>query len=199
MIHKIEIRDIKDLSDVLFEQQYDSKIGRYRSAFLYRGLPNADYPLVTSLKRNCKEKQSELERSILRNFTKYATIDDPKLKDSVWRQLIVGQHHGLPTRLLDWTYSPLMAMHFATSGGGGLDQMDKNDSAIWKVHINEVNSLLPDGYKEILRREKAFFFTSEWLEKIAHSLSKYDSDMEDRSMVFLEPPSIDPRIISQYS
>ena len=39
-----------------------------------------------------------MEPVILRNFTKYATIEDPKLGESVWRQMIVGQHHGLPTR-----------------------------------------------------------------------------------------------------
>ena len=56
--------------------------------------------MVTSLKRNCKEKKDGLELPILRNFTKYAELEDAALSSSVWRQMIVGQHHGLPTRLL---------------------------------------------------------------------------------------------------
>ena len=116
MITVTKINTVEELLNLFFEQNYDNKIERYRSSFLYRGLPNESYSLVTSLKRNCKQKQNELEKSILRNFTKYAAIEDPILKESIWRQLIIGQHHGLPTRLLDWTYSPLMAMNFATSG-----------------------------------------------------------------------------------
>ena len=97
MITIIELNTIEELSTLLYEQKEDKKIGRFRSACLYRGLPNESYSLVTSLKRNCKEKQKELEKSILRNFTKYAAIEDSELKDSIWRQLIIGQHHGLPT------------------------------------------------------------------------------------------------------
>ena len=82
MITVIELNTIEELSTLLYEQKEDKKIGRFRSACLYRGLPNESYSLVTSLKRNCKAKQHELEKSILRNFTKYAAIEDSELKNS---------------------------------------------------------------------------------------------------------------------
>lgn len=100
MIDIIKINTIEELSTLLYAQEKDKRIGRFRSSYLFRGLPNESYSLVTSLKRNCKAKQHELEKSILRNFTKYAVIEDSELKNSIWRQLIIGQHHGLPTRLL---------------------------------------------------------------------------------------------------
>lgn len=132
MITVIELNTIEELSTLLYEQKEDKKIGRFRSACLYRGLPNESYSLVTSLKRNCKAKQHELEKSILRNFTKYAAIEDSELKNSIWRQLIIGQHHGLPTRLLDWSYSPMMALHFATSGED-LANMENNNCVVWSI------------------------------------------------------------------
>ena len=198
MITVKEIHAIDDLSKMFFEQEYDEEIERYRSTFIYRGLPNESYSLVTSLKRNCKDKQNELEKSILRNFTKYAAIEDPTLKESVWRQLIIGQHHGLPTRLLDWTYSPLMAMNFATSGEE-MACLDQHNCVIWKIDINEINSMLPIDYKNKLMQEKAYLFTVEMLNQLVDSLEKYDEDMNNKAMVLIEPPSIDQRIINQYS
>ena len=76
MIDIIKINTIEELSTLLYAQEKDKRIGRFRSSYLFRGLPNESYSLVTSLKRNCKAKQHELEKSILRNFTKYAVIED---------------------------------------------------------------------------------------------------------------------------
>lgn len=85
----------------------------------------------------------------MRNFTKYAAIEDSELKESIWRQLIIGQYYGLPTRLLDWTYSPLIGLHFATSGED-MTYMDQHDCVLWKIDLEEFNSLLPEKYRKVL-------------------------------------------------
>ncbi|WP_294562235.1 FRG domain-containing protein [uncultured Traorella sp.] len=198
MAEEIYIKKIEDIIGVVLDQKYDVRIDRHRSSFLYRGLPNDSFTLTTSIERNCKEKWTDLEKPILRNFTKYAAMHMPDLKDSVWKQLIIGQHHGLPTRLLDWTYSPLIAMHFATSGEH-LHEMDEHNGLIWKIDIEELNLLLPQKYQEALNREKAYLFTTDMMRNVVHDLESYDKDMSDQSMVFLEPPSFDERIINQYS
>lgn len=196
MIKNIEVKELSEILNILQKQPYDERVGRNRASYLYRGLSNSSYKLETSLKRNCKDKQYDIESSILRNFAKYAINEDPELKDSIWRQLILGQHHGLPTRLLDWTYSPLVGLHFATSGEA-LSDMDKNDCLLWEIDIEELNKLLPSNYQKILKKENAFIFTPEMLS--AFDINQYDLDMSENSFVIIEPPSIDQRIVNQYS
>lgn len=192
------ISTIEDVMVMIAEQNFDPAIDRYRSSFLYRGLPDVSHHLLTTLQRNCKNKQAMVENSILRNFAKYAVSEDPLINESVWRQMVIGQHHGLPTRLLDWSYSPLVALHFAISGED-MKNMEDHDCAVWKIDIDEIHCLLPPTYQKILREENAHLFTVPMLEQLAGSLEKYDVDMKAQSLVLLEPPSIDQRIINQYS
>ena len=198
MIKVEKVSNIDRILEILAEQKLDDRINRFRSSFLYRGMPDSSFELITGLQRNCKKEKANLERSMLRNFAKYAVMDDLQLGKSIWRQLIIGQHHGLPTRLLDWTYSPLIGLHFATSGED-LTKMDQHDCVLWKIDIEELNSLLPQKYTIKLAAEDAFFFTVEMLDSVVKDLKNYDNDMTTNSMVLFEPPSIDQRIISQYS
>lgn len=103
MITVRHITKIDELGPIIFDQTLEKDLHRFRSGSLYKGLNNEKWELTTSLYRNCGVKKNELESIILRSFTKYASFEDPQLKNSVWRQLIIGQHHGLPTRMLDWT------------------------------------------------------------------------------------------------
>ena len=198
MIIEKELDSVESVLSILSEQIEDKSTNRYRSSFLYRGLPNKEYKLKTSLQRNCKDKKNELEKSILRNFSKYAQIIDPRIGSSIWRQMVIGQHHGLPTRLLDWTLSPLVALHFAL-GESNLEKMQAEDGVIWKIDIKELIRLYPLRYQEKLNNERAWLFTVDMLEQVVADLSIYDYEMGESSMLILEPPSIDQRIISQYS
>lgn len=197
MITVKHITKLEELGPIIFDQELDESVGRYRSNCLYKGLNNEKWELSTSLYRNCHYKKSELELTILRSFTKYASFEDPQLMHSVWRQLIIGQHHGLPTRMLDWTYSPLIGLHFATSNDP--EKLGTRNVILWKIDIDEINSLLPTSYKKVLEDERAYLFTVEMLQKCTRSLATYDQSMKDQAMVLLEPPSIDERIVNQYA
>lgn len=198
MKEPIKLTTINEVLELIKEQKYEEKTKRYRSSYLYRGLENAEYKLATSLYRNCKEKQGELEGCILRNYSKYASMEDPMAAQSVWRQLIVGQHHGLPTRLLDWTSSPLIGLHFAT-GEESFSKMEDHDCALWRIDSEEINALLPSTYKQILQKNNASCFTTEMLDSITKELNEFDDIFGSKAMAILEPPSIDQRIINQYS
>ena len=198
MIQEIRISTPEELMPLLSEQEYRPELGRNRSSFLYRGMPDSTYRMVTSLIRCCKEKQKTLEPAILNNFAKYAVREDPTIKESVWHLMITGQHNGLPTRLLDWTHSALVALHFAMTEEC-LEDMDAHDCVVWRIDMNEQINHLPEKYRLAVGREQTTLFSVEMLTKITDSLYQYDEDMGDRSMVIIEPPSTNPRIETQYS
>ena len=198
MIKTVEIDSIGKAMELIEDQEFNPEIQRMRSAYFYRGLPDKDYNLTTSLRMNCKHLHKELEPAVLRAFTKYASIEDPALNDSVWRQMIIGQHHGLPTRLMDWTRSPLIALHFATTEEN-FDKMERRDSVVWRIDMRDVNRNLPEKYRRALEANHAFVFSVDSLMQVADNLDTYDADMGAGAMVSIEPPSVDQRIINQYS
>lgn len=198
MVKTVNISTMDDLMVLFSEQTFVKELDRHRCHYLYRGMSDSSFKLETSLCRNCKDKQKELEPHILRNFTKYAVLENPIIRDSVWNQMILGQHHSLPTRLLDWSHSSIVALQFAVTEND-LDDMEKNDCLIWRIDLPEIHTGLPEKYADILKKNGTTIFTVDMLNEIAPELGRYDSDMGSTHMCILEPPSIDQRIVNQFS
>lgn len=198
VLHTVVIDDIFGISQLLMEQVYRPDLKRYRSLHIYRGMSNVDFEIVPSLNRVCKDQGARLEPVILSNFTKYAVLEDPSIETSIWRQMILGQHHGLPTRLLDWSFSPLMSLHFAMTEPD-LDDMDAHDSVVWRIDVKELHALLPKKYRDIMARAQTTVFSLKMLQEACGSLEEYDADMAAAAMLIVEPPSIEQRIVNQYS
>jgi hypothetical protein len=181
------------LHDRLYDGAWNEEIGRFRSSVAYRGLSNKDYTLKTSLVRlgGCFTK---LENNLLRNFRKYAHREVVPA-DSVWNWLATAQHHGLPTRLLDWTFSPYIALHFATANVKRFD----TDGAIWCVDYIKAHQFLPPQLRDLLAREGSNLITAEILGRAVNTLGELDRLAEQTFAVFFEPPSLDERIVNQYA
>jgi len=199
------------LQDELFRDSWNRDISRYRSPFVYRGLSDLNYRLETTLMR-LGGHYCQLEKHLLRNFRKYAQSVAGEL-GSFWHLLSVAQHHGLPTRLLDWTYSPYVALHFATSD---LEKFD-TDGVIWIVDFVQAHDLLPETLRDLLSTEGAQAFTVELLSSLRHrqthspqdkssfhefveSLTEFDAlGEEEEFLLFFEPPSMYQRIVNQFA
>jgi hypothetical protein len=193
MIETITVNSWDELQQALFADSWNEELGRYRSRFAFRGLSDVDYRLETTLMR-LGGSYDELERHLLRNFKKYAHQRVVE-RDSIWHWLSVAQHYGLPTRLLDWTYSPFIAMHFATAN---IEKSDL-DGVVWAVNYVKAHQLLPDVLRHKLEQEGANVLTVEMLSEVITSLSELDDITQDDVAVFFEPPSIDDRIVNQFA
>jgi hypothetical protein len=196
-IREIVVRSLGEFIDVVTPREPDPQTGRRRDTGVYHGASNAARPLLTSLDRlgglEPPHTKADLEEHILRSFIRYSRphLDEARPHND-WELLIAAQHHGVPTRLLDWSYSPLVAAFFATRPAEGRSK----DRAIWRLDWQRVHRQfkLPQLALQIQELDSVFG------EKQAHSLSpaKLFSTREHRTFAcMIEPPSLDDRIVAQ--
>jgi FRG domain-containing protein len=185
----------KDLANELFDDSYDESLQRHRSPYVFRGLP-AEYPLLTSLDRLNHDPNTvgKIERALFRSFRKYA-YSEVAPGTSEWKWLAIAQHHGLPTRLLDWTFSPFVALHFATND---LSNMD-SDGVVWCVNFVEAQDWLPTELQGLLRKEQTKAFSVEILESKFPRIQDVEKlkGRREQFAFFFEPPALDLRIVNQ--
>jgi len=98
----------------------------------FRGQAKSSWNLKPSLAR--KLGGLELEQSLVRRFKQNAFMLIDRRPQSEWEWLFVMQHHGVPTRLLDWTESPLVGLYFA------VNERQRSSGALWAIIPSELNS-----------------------------------------------------------
>jgi hypothetical protein len=188
-------RNWSDILEQLYAGSWNDDLRRYRSPYAFRGLGHIDHDLTNSLVRLARNRPdpSRLELALLRNFRKYAAAQTSESIESIWHWLALAQHHGLPTRLIDWTYSPLVALHFATE-----NPTEPGDAVVWCVDFVKANARLPKRLRILLEQEQSDTLTLEMLRQFA-SLRDLDALSREPFVVFIEPPSIDARILNQFA
>jgi hypothetical protein len=102
--------------------------------WIFRGHRDAEWPLLPKVDRDSYLqfrstigiRRLHHERAILDAFKMWARPYLGTPPQSEWEWLAIAQHHGLATRLLDWTANPLAALYFAVEGSN-----EGNGSAVW--------------------------------------------------------------------
>ena len=99
---------IKEVSDLIsLVKEFSVK----PSQMIYRG-QFEDWPILPSLFRENKEDNLKIERALLEKLRLNSPVLPSGLND--WFDFLVfAQQHSMPTRMIDWTYSPLIALWFA--------------------------------------------------------------------------------------
>jgi FRG domain-containing protein len=193
-IREIVVTSLGDLITSTTPPEPDPTTGRRRSSGVYRGAADAAWPLLTSLDKlggaSAPHGKGELEEFILRSFTRYSRPYFATSPFNDWEVLVAAQHHGLPTRLLDWTYSPLVAAHFAT-----VDATVRTDRAVWRLDWKAVHRFfkLPELALLIQDLEGLFGQARPFTPSTLFAARPGGSEFA----CMIEPPSLDARIVAQ--
>jgi hypothetical protein len=86
--------------------------------WIFRGVASVNHQLIPSVgrPRDGYQYSVALESDLLNQFKREALPFLPQRPNDEWEWMALAQHHGVPTRLLDWSESPLVALFFAVWG-----------------------------------------------------------------------------------
>lgn len=116
---------------------------RHVAQWFYRGHADSSYKLIPGLFR-IQDKSSfstweDTEEYLLTSFKSEATpyLINPPENEMDW--LVLAQHHGLPTRFLDWTTNPLIGLYFA------VEAFADRDADLWCIGFPSTNNCLAES------------------------------------------------------
>jgi hypothetical protein len=142
------IKSISELTTKLIKDLADNK-----SPVWFRGQADESWRLQPNFLRL---NNAPSEMNLIKKFKQSGTLLlDPK-PNSLLDWLLIMQHHGMPTRLLDWSESPLVAAYFC------VNQYLDRDGALWMlrpVELNRISGVEPDYEYDIPSMEDGFLQT----------------------------------------
>lgn len=166
MVNVQNLHEIDSVSDLL--KVIDGSLYSGRSRWIYRGHSKSCYKLLPSIGRLLGTRfssPSELyiyENNIYNEFfiRTYSTFRERNRL----LNLTIAQHHGLQTRLLDWTFSPLIGLFFAVVNESSYDY----DGALYGYQPEQGYNQYPNGFEyhpldnEKYESDYYFAYTPRW-------------------------------------
>jgi hypothetical protein len=136
---------LKEIRDKATEDRkyFRGQSKRIQDGFtLIPSIGRSDHP---SLAGSNYLKSSAFERKILEVFSNHLITHVTHLPRNDWEALAIAQHHGLPTRLMDWTTNPLVALYFSVRESKFSQDGKPLDSAVYILLQN------PESYRDLYR------------------------------------------------
>lgn len=130
---------------------------RFLSGFIFRGQGDYSWHIESSLERMIKRFHPNTpiahkiypqgyEKDMLKEFQwkypKYEKVNIPK-DDEMIEWLSIMQHYGSPTRMVDFTYSPYIALFMALDSSSG-----EHDASVWCLNELVLRNMFSDDYEE---------------------------------------------------
>jgi type I restriction enzyme M protein len=122
----VDITSVQKLLDHASNRYFTEARGRW----VFRGHANSSYNLLPSVGRGGHTSRSpeKYEKSLFDIFRREAVGYISSTPSDDWEWLSLAQHHGLPTRLIDWTNNILAALYFA------VDSHPNADGEVFALH-----------------------------------------------------------------
>lgn len=120
-----------DIKETLYEDAdyLLSTLSKAPKTFWFRGHGDENWMLKPSVFR-LKDYSIELENMLKKDFVKKSQFLNPMMQEMEPKDtLFTMQHHGVPTRLLDWSTSVLVALYFVVCD----EKQDDKDGCIWAL------------------------------------------------------------------
>ncbi|WP_271078211.1 FRG domain-containing protein [Aurantiacibacter sp. MUD61] len=172
---KIQADEPESLSELLTSvEAYQAE----REVVWYRGVNNVAHDLTPSIirltKKPTEKEVVELESAIFSAFSQRSPPFVEKDFPTSWRTLFFMQHYGIPTRLLDWSESPFVALYFALSNVERTNAgVPKKDVAVWMCdpigwnrgalsHISYQGGILDEQCEEVKSYEPSVKHDHRW-------------------------------------
>lgn len=159
MPHNIALQRFENWSD--FKASFaDYLPGRDRSdhiigRYIYRGQASANWQLASAFDRYCIERdvpdaQIQYETWMRWYAAELKASHSESYPHGSFELIALAQHHGLPTRLMDWSWSPYVAAFFAFEEAFWNSSLKEMEPTIWAINLERLRSISSSDEVEIL-------------------------------------------------